>query len=167
VLEDLKRAGKLKDIGVSNFGIPHLSRLAESSREPPSVNQIELHPWLQWRPLVAHCREKGVLLQAYSPLAKASRLDEPLLATVAQRLAGRAGERGEGERGISPAQVLVAYSLRKEFIALPKSVDPGRQRSNWLAQQLAPLLDERDLAELDQLDEYFVTGWNPINDAEV
>ena len=55
--------GLLRSIGVSNFGIPHLEKLAQSSRITPAVNQIELHPWLQWRKEVEYCNSKGIVLE--------------------------------------------------------------------------------------------------------
>lgn len=56
--------GLLLNIGVSNFGVPHLEKLAQTARVAPAVNQIELHPFLQRRELVAHCKAKGILLEA-------------------------------------------------------------------------------------------------------
>jgi diketogulonate reductase-like aldo/keto reductase len=51
---------------VSNFGIGHLEKLASSASITPAVNQIELHPWLQWRELVTHCKGKGIVLEVMS-----------------------------------------------------------------------------------------------------
>lgn len=55
--------GLLKSIGVSNFGIPHLQKLAVSAVIPPDVNQIELHPWLQRREEVKYCKDKGIVVE--------------------------------------------------------------------------------------------------------
>lgn len=55
--------GLLRSIGVSNFGIPHLEKLSQTSNIPPAVNQIELHPWLQRRELVEHCKKLGIVLE--------------------------------------------------------------------------------------------------------
>lgn len=63
VLEHYHALGRLRSIGVSNFGISHLEKLTLSSQITPAVNQIELHPFLQWRELVAFCRKKGILLE--------------------------------------------------------------------------------------------------------
>lgn len=57
------KQGLLRSIGVSNFGAGHLDKLASSASIQPAVNQIELHPWLQWRELVQHCTGKGIVLQ--------------------------------------------------------------------------------------------------------
>jgi diketogulonate reductase-like aldo/keto reductase len=55
--------GLLKSIGVSNFGIPHLEKLAETATITPAVNQIELHPFLQWRDEAAYCVKKGIVVE--------------------------------------------------------------------------------------------------------
>lgn len=55
--------GLLRAIGVSNFGIPHLDKLAQTAAVAPVVNQIELHPWLQRRELVDYCKGKGIVLE--------------------------------------------------------------------------------------------------------
>ena len=55
--------GLLRSIGVSNFGIPHLEKLAETSKVTPAVNQIELHPFLQWRKEAAYCIEKSIVVE--------------------------------------------------------------------------------------------------------
>jgi diketogulonate reductase-like aldo/keto reductase len=152
-LEDLKQSGSLRNIGVSNFGIPHLEKLAQTATIPPAVNQIEVHPWLQRVDLVKYCSDHGIIVQAYSPLAKAQKLVDPVLLSIASRL------------GHSPAQVLIAWSLQKGFVTLPKSVHAERQISNLAAHTIT--LASSDIALLDTLEEYFVTGWDPVKDAAV
>ncbi len=51
----------------------------------PPVNQIEVHPFLWWEECVSYCRQEGIAMMAYSPLAKASRIDNPTLVSVAQK----------------------------------------------------------------------------------
>ena len=152
-LEQLQRAGTLKNIGVSNFGIPHLQKLALTAEIPPAVNQIEVHPWLQRVELVRYCQEQGIVVQAYSPLAKASKLSDPVLVEIATRL------------GHTPAQVLIAWSLQKGFVTLPKSVNPERQITNLAAHRIT--LTGADIALLETLEEYFTTGWDPVKTAAV
>jgi diketogulonate reductase-like aldo/keto reductase len=55
--------GLVRCIGVSNFGIPHLQKLMQTATIKPAVNQIELHPWLQWRAEVAYCQQEGIVLE--------------------------------------------------------------------------------------------------------
>lgn len=153
-LEDLQSEGKLKSIGVSNFGILHLQKLALTAKVMPSVNQIELHPWCQRVELVKYCVSIGIVLQAYSPLAKASKLTDPIVMGLAKKL------------GADPAQILIAWSLAKGFVTLPKSVNPKRQQQNFDSHRVVQL-NEEDILLLDSLEEYLVTGWDPSEDAEV
>jgi len=152
-LEDLHAQGVLRDIGVSNFGIPHLEKLKQTARVQPAVNQIELHPWLQRREVVAYCQAHGIIVEAYSPLAKASKMTDATLLAVAQRT------------GATPGQVLVAYGLVHGWVTLPKSTKPARQAENLQGARL--VLPPHELQALDALDSYFVTGWDPIATAEV
>ncbi|GAB9467992.1 Voltage-gated ion channel [Globisporangium polare] len=152
-LEDLQKEGILRDIGVSNFSGAHLDKLAQTWTAKPAVNQVELHPWLTRTDLVKYHHEHGILLQAYSPLAKANKLSDPVVNEIAK------------EVNATPAQVLVAWSLAKDFITLPKSVNPDRQKLNLEAVNVK--LSDAQIAKLDALDEYLVTGWDPIKDHAV
>ncbi|KAG7378973.1 hypothetical protein PHYPSEUDO_009261 [Phytophthora pseudosyringae] len=152
-LEELQEQGILKDIGVSNFGEAHLEKLLKTAKVKPAVNQVELHPWLTRSSLVEYCKEHGILLEAYSPLAKAAKLADPTLFEIANEL------------GATPAQVLVAFSLANDFVTLPKSVNPERQKTNLEAANVK--LTPAHVAKLAALDEYLVTGWDPIKDHAV
>lgn len=101
-LEDCAAAGLVRSLGVSNFGVAQLQRLAAGARLAPAVNQLELHPWRRWPAEEAYCRKRGLALQAYSPLACGERLGGATLAEVATRV-GRspAQARGQGQ-GRSP-----------------------------------------------------------------
>ncbi|KAG7378974.1 hypothetical protein PHYPSEUDO_009262 [Phytophthora pseudosyringae] len=149
-LEELQEQGILKDIGVSNFGEAHLDQLMKTAKVKPAVNQVELHPWLMRSTLVKYCKENGILLQAYSPLARAKKMDDPTLNEIAKDV------------GATPAQVLVAFSLANDFITLPKSVHEERIKSNLEAASIK--LTPAQVATLVALDEYLVTGWDPIKD---
>ncbi|DAZ93205.1 TPA: hypothetical protein N0F65_011746, partial [Lagenidium giganteum] len=152
-LEDLQAQGLLRDIGVSNFGEAHLAKLADTAKVKPAINQVELHPWLTRTALVAYCKEHGILVQAYSPLAKANKLSDPVVGDIAKQLNATA------------AQVLIAWSLAKGFNTLPKSVNPTRQQQNLEVVNVR--LTPEQIARLDALDEYLVTGWDPIKEHEV
>jgi diketogulonate reductase-like aldo/keto reductase len=149
-LEDLQAEGVLRDIGVSNFSPGHYKRLAKTWRVKPAVNQVELHPWLTRTEVVQFFQAEGVYMEAYSPLAKAMRMRDPEVEKVAQ------------EVNASVGQVLVAYSLAKDYISLPKSSSPARQRENLEAASIK--LTKEQVDRLDALDEYFVTDWDPIRD---
>jgi diketogulonate reductase-like aldo/keto reductase len=146
-LETLRAAGKARAIGVSNFLVPHLTELLAAATEPPAVNQIEVHPFLQRREVRALCEARGIVVEAYSPLTKGQRLDHPTVVAIAQR------------RGRSPAQVLLRWGLQHHLVVLPKSTRPERIRENLALFDFT--LDADDLRELDALEEDFATGWNP------
>uniref|UniRef100_K3WD18 NADP-dependent oxidoreductase domain-containing protein n=1 Tax=Globisporangium ultimum (strain ATCC 200006 / CBS 805.95 / DAOM BR144) TaxID=431595 RepID=K3WD18_GLOUD len=153
-LEDLQSEGILRDIGVSNFGEAHLKKLAETWRVKPAVNQIELHPWLAREDTVKYCESQGIFLEAYSPLARAMKLHDPVLVQVATEVGG------------TPAQVLVAWSLAKGFIALPKSVKTARIKENFDGWNIQ--LSVSQMEKLNKLDEYFLSCiWDPITEHEV
>ena len=153
-LEDLQSQGKLRSIGVSNFGIPHLEKLATTARVLPSVNQIELHPWCQRTELTKYCKDNGIVVQANSPLAKDIKLEDPLVLEIA------------GRTNSTAAQVLISWSLAKGFVTLPKSVNPIRQKQNLDTPTVVSLGDD-DVKILDTLEEYLITGWDPVLTAEV
>ncbi|KAG6963259.1 hypothetical protein JG688_00008232 [Phytophthora aleatoria] len=152
-LEELHEHGILKDIGVSNFGEAHLEKLLKTAKVRPAVNQVELHPWLMRPTLVKYCQEHGILIEAYSPLARAQKMENPTLLEISK------------EVDASPAQVLVAFSLANGFITLPKSVHEERQKSNFEAATIK--LTPAQIAKLAALDEYLVTCWDPIKDHAV
>lgn len=147
-LEDLQTEGVVRDIGVSNFGVDHLEKLAQTWRVQPALNQIEVHPWLARPEVVAYCESKGIYVEAYSPLAKAQRLTDAVVQQIAQ------------EANATPGQVCIAWSLAKNFITLPKSFNPKRQQENLDAIKVQ--LSAEQVARLDALDEYLVLSWDPI-----
>lgn len=149
-LEDLQIEGVVRDIGVSNFGEQHLSKLAKTWRVKPAVNQVELHPWLTRTSTVKYCQRQGIIMEAYSPLARASKIRDSSLVRVAK------------EVNATPAQVLIAWSLAKGFVPLPKSVKATRIKENFEAAHVQ--LTPEHVEALDELDRYFVTCWDPIKE---
>ncbi|KAK1713759.1 putative aldo-keto reductase [Colletotrichum acutatum] len=139
VLGRFVREGRARAIGVSNFGIEALEEMRKGCEGVlPCVNQIELHPWCQQRELVAYCQQNGIVVQAYSPLARGQRWTDPVLKEVV--------ERGT----VTPAKVLIRWSLQRGFVPLPKSAGVERIRENgdvfWFE------LDEAEMDLLDGLD---------------
>jgi diketogulonate reductase-like aldo/keto reductase len=146
-MEELQRQGKCKAIGVSNFMPRHLDDLVEVAKVRPSVNQIELHPFLQQRDAVRRSTELGVVVEAYSPFAKGRRLEDPRLVAIAK------------EVGRPTAQVLVRWSLQKGYVVLPKSANPERIASN--ANVFEFELSDEAMSKLDRLEEGFRSAWDP------
>jgi diketogulonate reductase-like aldo/keto reductase len=148
-MERLLADGKARAIGVSNYTVRHLEELLASAKIPPAVNQVELHPFLSQRDLLAFCRSRGIQVEAYAPLVKARRMKHPALRSVAAK------------HGRTPAQVLVRWSLQRGLVVIPKSVRAERIREN--ADVFGFALDAEDLAVLDALDEGFRTSWDPTD----
>jgi len=142
-LGELQRAGKCRSIGVSNYTVDHL----EEQELRPAVNQVELHPFLQQPDLRARCAERGVVVQAYSPLVHGERMDHPALVRVARAL------------GRTPAQVLLRWGLQHGLVVLPKSVRRERIAEN--AQLFDFTIPPAEMAALDALDEGLRTCWDP------
>ncbi|KAG3118337.1 hypothetical protein PI125_g3004 [Phytophthora idaei] len=152
-LEDIQSEGIVRDIGVSNFGELHLQKLANTWRVKPAVNQVELHPWLARANTVKYCEEQGIIMEAYSPLARAQKMHDRTLKQIAS------------EVGATSAQVLIAWSLAKGFVTLPKSVTESRIKENLEAAKLE--LTSEQMEKLNGLDAYFVTAWDPVKDHAV
>jgi diketogulonate reductase-like aldo/keto reductase len=157
-LVEAVEAGKVRSIGVSNYGVHHLDELeqhiAELEKERGgkgkggviSVGQWEIHPWLQRRDIVEWSAKRGIAVQAYCPLVQGQRWGEPAV----KRLADKYGK--------SEAQILIRWSLQKGLVPLPKSVTPARIRAN------ADVYDfELTPEEVDAIgtDEYSPVAWDP------
>jgi len=146
-LERLLADGRVRAIGVSNFMPRHLDELLGGAAVVPSVNQIEISPFLQQRDVRAACERHGIVVQAYSPLTKGMRLDHPVVVEVARRV------------GRTAAQVLLRWALQHDLVVLPKS-----SRQERIAENLALFdfeLTQEDMARFDALEEGLVTGWDP------
>jgi 2,5-diketo-D-gluconate reductase A len=138
VLEELKRDGRARSIGVSNFQVEHLERLAAECETVPALNQIELHPYLLNAEVGGYCREHGIATEAWSPIAQGAVLDDPAVTRVAERL------------GRSPAQVVLRWHLQHGNVVIPKSVTPARIRENFELFDFE--LSQEDVERIDALD---------------
>ncbi|KAH7105230.1 Aldo/keto reductase [Auriculariales sp. MPI-PUGE-AT-0066] len=149
----LRDEGKLLNIGVSNYGVHHLEEIKSAGLETPSINQIELHPWCQQKPIVEYCKKNGIVVQAYSPLvqARSGFMDHPVLVEIAKK------------HGKESAQVLIRWSLQMGHVVLPKSEKESRIISN--ADIYDFTLDEEDMFKLNALDlgDKGAVDWNPVN----
>ena len=150
-LERIYAEKRARAIGVSNYLVPHLRELLAVCEVKPAVNQIELHPFILRKrsDTIALCREHAIAVEAYSPLTKARRLNDPTVLRIAR------------ERKRSPAQILIRYCLDHETIVLPKSVHERRIRENAAAFDFK--LSSAELAALDALNEGLATGWDPTD----
>ncbi|CAI6341634.1 unnamed protein product [Periconia digitata] len=139
-LEKAREAGKVRDIGVSNYGIGHIEEIKKIGKVwPPSVNQIELHPWCQQREIVQYCNDNNIVIEAYCPLVRNQKAEDKTLKSIAEK------------HGKEPNQVLVRYCLQKGWVPLPKSDTPSRIEGN--ADVYGFELDGGDMEKLDGLDQ--------------
>ena len=146
----LREEGRVRTLGVCNFLPEHLERLHEETGEWPTVNQIELHPTWQQREVTAFCREHGIAVEAYSPMARGADLN-----------AGNGTiERIAAAHGVSPAQIILRWHIENGTIIIPKSVHAERQRENLDLFGFA--LTEEEHAAIDALDGPTRAGHDPL-----
>ena len=146
----LYKQGKCRAIGVSNYTIRHLNELLANTPLIPMVNQIEIHPFLYRKDLIDYCTAHGIAVEAYSPLSKARRMDDPRLVSIA----------GRCQRSV--AQVMIRWTLQHGWISLPKSVRQERLVEN--ADVFNFDLTPADMLILDSMDEGYYTvrqDWIP------
>jgi methylglyoxal/glyoxal reductase len=146
-LEKLHAEGRARAIGVSNFLVPHLEELLAHASAPPSVNQIEVHPFLQQRETRAFCKAQGIVVEAYSPLTHGTLIDHDVITSVAHGVKK------------SNAQVLLRWGIQHDMVVLPKSVNAGRIAENADVFDFA--LEAREMRLLDELEQGHATGWDP------
>ncbi|HEY7320456.1 MAG TPA: aldo/keto reductase [Candidatus Binatia bacterium] len=113
-LEKIYVGGLVRSIGVSNYSINQLETLAPVADIPPAVNQVLFHPFSYKKELLDYCQSKNIVLEAYSPLARGRKLNNPAIAGIA------------GKYGKTPAQIMIRWSLQHGLIAIPKSSNKQR-----------------------------------------
>jgi 2,5-diketo-D-gluconate reductase A len=111
--------GRAKAIGVSNFQVAHLERLAAETDVVPAVNQIEAHPYFGNEEVRAYGEKHGIITEAWAPIAKGKVLKDPVVTELAAAV----------ER--TPAQVVLRWHIQRGDIVFPKSVTPSRMRENF------------------------------------
>lgn len=146
-LEKIKAEGKAKSIGVSNFMVSHLEELLKETGTVPAMNQVEYHPFLQDTKLKEYCIQKGILLEAYSPLAHGQKLEDSRITKLASQYKK------------SNAQILIRWSLQAGHVVIPKSKNPDRIREN--ADVFDFVLSDADMKEIAGWNEDFRTCWDP------
>ena len=118
-MEEMKASGRVRSIGVSNFQPAHLQRLFDETSTVPSVNQIEVHPYLTNEVARAFNTEHGIVTEAWSPIAQGAVLTDPVITAIAERV------------GRSAAQVTLRWHIQRGDIVFPKSVTRSRVEENF------------------------------------
>ncbi|KAF9072587.1 aldo-keto reductase [Rhodocollybia butyracea] len=148
---EAQKAGKLKSIGVSTFGVRHLQEIVDYSTKQgfpiPSVHQIDLHPFQTRNSIVKFSQGNGITLEAWAPLVRGLRFKHPTIVDLSQKY------------NKDPAHILLRYSLQKGYVAIPKTSSQKRVVSN--SQIFDFELQDTDMQRLDDLDEALVTDWDP------
>jgi methylglyoxal/glyoxal reductase len=149
-LESLRDEGVCRAIGVSNYTVRHLKELAAHSNVTPAVNQVEFHPFVFDPELFGYCERHGIRLEAWAPLTRGRRFDDPVIRAIA------AAHRK------TPAQVLIRWGLEHGIVEIPKSVHRERIEENAAVFDFA--LSPEEVARLDALRNGSRVGlWNPAD----
>jgi 2,5-diketo-D-gluconate reductase A len=146
-LERLQADGRVRSIGVSNFGIDQLQRLLDRCQVAPAVNQIELHPELTQVELRRFHGEHDIVTEAWSPLARGGVLARTPIVSLAEKYAK------------TPAQLVLRWHLQLGNVVIPKSVTPARIRENFAIFDFE--IADDDMAEISALDSGTRVGPDP------
>jgi 2,5-diketo-D-gluconate reductase A len=164
-LVELRRQGKARAIGVSNFSIQHIEELKAAGLPIPAANQIELHPWSQKPALVAYLEDNAITPIAYSSLVPLStwRIAEGQASAKTDRMKAD-GQQADAPfkimakmYGVSEAQVLLRWAVQTGYPVLPKSTDPDRIRTN--ADIFSFEIGKADMAAIAKMDRGDGVAW--------
>lgn len=137
-LEEFHRDSRARSIGVSNFQIEHLERLAAQTDIVPAVNQIEAHPYFTNQAVRSYGKEHEIATEAWSPLAQGKVLKDPTINQLADKV------------GKTPAQVVLRWHIQRGDIIFPKSATPSRMKENFELFDFE--LNPTDIATISALD---------------
>ncbi|MDQ1236904.1 diketogulonate reductase-like aldo/keto reductase [Paenibacillus sp. SORGH_AS306] len=148
-MEKLYKDGRIRAIGVSNFQTHHLDDLLADAKVVPAVNQVEFHPLLTQSELLAYSEEKGIQLEAWSPLARGKLFDNEVIKEIADKY------------GKEPAQVILRWVLDKGVVVITRSVKEKRIASN--AEIFDFKLTVEEIDRISALNKNERTGPDPDN----
>jgi diketogulonate reductase-like aldo/keto reductase len=143
-MEQARERGHARSIGVSNFDIDELAQVSSAGTIVPAVNQVQFSPFAYRRALLDACDQRGVVLEAYSPLGTGRHLGEETVTRIADGL------------GRTPAQVLLRWCVQRDIPVIPKSTHRERIEENGQIFDFS--LSDQDMAALDALDRTGATG---------
>jgi len=151
VMENALSEGKVRAIGVSNYLTRHLEELLDHCEVVPAINQIELSPfnYLSRIDTIKFCIENNIMIEAYSPLTKGSKLKEPDLIKIAAKYRK------------STAQLLIRWALEHQFVVIPKS--SNERHIIYNAKVFDFSISQQDMDYLDGRNENLATSWDPTN----
>jgi diketogulonate reductase-like aldo/keto reductase len=148
-LQKIYDGGLAKNIGVSNYTVRHLEELLASSKVVPAVNQIEFHPFIydEQKEVLEFCKQKGIIVEAYSPLARAKDLNNTTLHAVAER------------HGKTIAQIMLRWAIQHGTVPIPKSTNSGRIKENFDVFDF--VLAEEEMSTINRLSSGNRVTWDP------
>lgn len=128
---------QVRTIGVSNFTIKNLEKLLADpkTKTVPAANQFELHPWYPCSELVKYCQDKGLVVEAYSPVARGKGTGNDIVEAIAKK------------HNAQPGQIVLSWNVKRNVVVIPKSATPARIAANL---QIVNL-DDEDMAKLEEL----------------
>ncbi len=142
-MEEMVKEGKIRTIGVSNFLPHHLDNLLKDARIIPAVNQLELHPGYLQKEAVDYCKEKGIEIEAWSPMGRARLSGNKFLMEIAEKY------------GVSVPRLCLSFCLQSGFIIIPKSTHFDRMKENLTVR--ADMISEEDMGRIREMPE---SGWS-------
>ncbi|MFX1575209.1 MAG: aldo/keto reductase [Promethearchaeota archaeon] len=148
-LKEILKHEKCRAIGVSNYTIKHIKEIFDSDDLIPAVNQVEFSPYTYQKALLDFLKSKNIELEAYSPLTKGYKLNDPKLLEIASKYSK------------TSAQILLRWALQKDVIVISKSSHPERIEENSNVFDFN--ISSGDMSTLDNFDENLRTGWDPTS----
>jgi len=149
-LEDALKAGKLRAIGVSNFLEEDIDSLWEAAEIKPMVNQVLCHISNTPLDLISYCQEKGIVMEAYSPVAHGEALKNPAIGAMAEKY------------GVSIPQLCIRYDLQLGMITLPKTANPVHMKSNSEVDFSISTEDMETLKHIERIRDYGDSSFFPV-----
>eukprot|EP01084_Bolivina_argentea_P291409 500836_1 len=157
ILHEYKKLGKIRSVGVSNFSVDHLKTMERFGLELPSVNQIEVSCFLYEKELIEYCNEKGIVIEAYSPICKG---DEKGVNPWNNKLLIELGKKYNK----TWAQIMIKWVQQQGFVVLVKSTNVNRIIENGDIFDFK--IDDNDMEKLKALSKQNIrVCWNPMQDA--
>lgn len=145
-LEDAMKAGKLRSIGISNFLIEDVDNLWAAAEIKPMVNQVLCHISNTPLELIGYCQKKGIVMEAYSPVAHGEALKNEKIVAMAEKY------------GVSVPQLCIRYDLQLETIVLPKTTNPEHMKANAAVDFVISDVDMDILKNMEKIKSYGESG---------
>lgn len=149
-LEDAYQAGKLRAIGISNFERQDIDSLLSGCTVAPMVNQLLIHVSNTPFDLIAYSQSKGMVVEAYSPVAHGEMLKNPAVRAMADKY------------GVTVPQLCIRYTLQLGTLPLPKTADPGHMRDNAGVDFVISEGDMETLKRMERIKDYGEFSMFPV-----